>query len=115
MVFLLLSAVILYLRAEKTKKMLLRTPCDRYCDCEWCSMMCFIKRGYIWDRTAHSFVYGEDGRAMRTKKRACDWNPEGQEHPIMPGGFEAGKGYPKNGKHWKPMEETDERPESNTV
>ena len=95
---------------EKTKKMLLRSPCDRYCDCEWCSMMCFIKRGYIWDKTAHSFVYGEDGKAMRTKKRACDWNPEGQEHPIMPGGFGAGEGYVgSQGNHWRVKEAADDK------
>lgn len=94
---------------EKTKKMLLRTPCYRYCECEWCSMECFMRRGYIWDKTQHSFLHGEDGKAMRTKKRECDWNPDGPETPTMPGGFGAGEGYPKNGNHWKAKETEDDQ------
>lgn len=93
---------------EKTKKMILRAPCDRYCDCEWCSMVCFKRRGYIWDKAQHSFLHSkETGLALRTKKRECDWDPKEPETPIMPGGFGAGEGYPKKGEHWKPKEAAD--------
>lgn len=93
---------------EETKKMILRSPCDRYCDCEWCSMVCFKRRGYIWDETQHSFLHGEDGYALRTKKRACDWETE--EIPTMPGGFGAGEGYVgSKGNHWKAKEAADDK------
>ena len=93
---------------EKTKKMVLRTPCDRYCDCEWCSMECFLRRGYIWDKNQHCFLHNENGKAQRTKKKECDWEPE-NETPIMPGGFGAGEGYVgSKGNHWKAKEAADE-------
>lgn len=52
-----------------------RIPCNRPCNVEWCSMVCFKRRGYIWDKAAHSWVYGENGIALRTKARECDWEP----------------------------------------
>ena len=58
----------------------LRTPCDRHCDCEWCSMVCFKRRGYIWDKTQHSWVYDQNGKALRTKNRECDW----ESRPLTP-------------------------------
>lgn len=54
--------------------------CGYVCDVEWCSMVCFKRRGYIWDKKAHSWVYGSDGKALRTKTRECDWDPE----PAVP-------------------------------
>lgn len=51
----------------------LRIPCERYCDVEWCSFVCFQRRGYIWDKNQHSWIYDEKGKAVRTKKRECDW------------------------------------------
>ena len=71
---------------------LFRHPCERICDVEWCSMICFLRRGYIWDKSQHSFVYDENGIACRTVKRECDWDPEKKETPIMRGGFGAGEG-----------------------
>lgn len=91
--------------------MLLRIPCERYCDCEWCSMVCFKRRGYIWDKTQHCFLHGEDGLALRTKKRECDWETGKPETPIMPGGFGAGEGYPNHGKRWRPKEAADDKSE----
>lgn len=57
----------------KDDKKFLRIPCERFCDVEWCSMVCFKRRGYIWDANAHSWVYGPDGIALRLKNRECDW------------------------------------------
>ena len=66
-------------RVPDSKKSILRTPCDRYCDVEWCSMVCFKRRGYIWDKTQHSWVCGDNGKAMRAKNRECDWEPKEKE------------------------------------
>ena len=57
----------------------IRTPCDKRCDCEWCSFECFIRRGYIWDKSAHSWVYDGKGKAVRAKNRKCDWKTKGEE------------------------------------
>ena len=57
----------------------LRSPCDRRCDCEWGSMICFKKRGYIWDKSQHGWVRDINGIAMRTKNRQCDWEPNKRE------------------------------------
>lgn len=43
-------------------------PC-MYCDIEWCSAKCFIRRGYMWD-SLHRFVKGSDGKPLR--KRLSD-------------------------------------------
>lgn len=81
---------------------LFRHPCERICDVEWCSMICFLRRGYIWDKSQHSFLYDEHGMALRTGKKECDWDPHKPETPIMPGGFGAGEGVvhyaPRNTK-----------------
>lgn len=52
-----------------------RNPCERECECEWCSMICFLKRGYIWDKKEHSWVYDSNGQALRSKTRECNWEP----------------------------------------
>lgn len=46
-------------------------PC-MHCDVEWCSIICFIRRGYMWDRI-HRFVRGSDGKPLRKhlKDRTC--------------------------------------------
>lgn len=38
-------------------------PC-MYCDVEWCSLACLIRRGYIWDRVI-GFTRDENGKALR--------------------------------------------------
>ena len=38
-------------------------PC-MYCDVQWCSIKCFIRRGYIYDRV-HRFARGRDGKPLR--------------------------------------------------
>lgn len=35
-------------REINKKNEFLGEPC-MYCDVEWCSLVCFIRRGYIWD------------------------------------------------------------------
>ena len=65
---------------ELFKQYPLRMPCERHCDVEWCSMMCFKRRGYIWNKSQHSWVYDETGKALRTKNRECDWEP----HSLTP-------------------------------
>lgn len=46
-------------------------PCS-HCDVEWCSIMCFQRRGYMWDRI-HRFVKDGDGKPLRKhlKDRIC--------------------------------------------
>lgn len=46
-------------------------PCA-HCDVEWCSITCFIRRGYIWDKV-HRFVKDSDGKPLRKgiEQRNC--------------------------------------------
>ncbi len=46
-------------------------PC-MYCDVEWCSIKCFLKRGYMWDKV-HGFVRDEKGNAriLNIENREC--------------------------------------------
>lgn len=42
------------------------------CDVEWCSIICFQRRGYIWDR-AYRFAKDENGNKIRRayQQREC--------------------------------------------
>jgi len=46
-------------------------PC-MYCEVEWCSLACFIRRGYIWD-SMHGFAIDESGKRLRKsiENREC--------------------------------------------
>ena len=48
-------------------------PCGRFCDCEWGSLKCFYKRGYMRDPETKQWLKNEDGTCMRTHKRECDY------------------------------------------
>ena len=54
---------------EKNKS--LGEPCS-YCEVEWCSLACFIKRGYIWDKV-NRFAKDENGMKLRKsiENREC--------------------------------------------
>lgn len=49
-------------------------PC-MYCDVEWCSLACFIRRGYIWD-SVNRFSKDKNGKMLRKsiEKRECRKN-----------------------------------------
>ena len=51
------------LKSINTKNECLGEPC-MYCDVEWCSLLCFIRRGYLWDGV-HEFVRDGNGKALR--------------------------------------------------
>lgn len=46
-------------------------PCS-YCDVEWCSISCFLRRGYLWDKF-HRFIKGSGGKPLRRnlEERKC--------------------------------------------
>ena len=46
-------------------------PCV-HCDVEWCSIKCFIRRGYIWDKL-NRFAKDSSGKPLRRdiEKRDC--------------------------------------------
>lgn len=46
-------------------------PCS-HCDVEWCSISCFLRRGYLWDKL-HRFIKGSDGKPLRRnlEERKC--------------------------------------------
>lgn len=46
-------------------------PC-MYCNVEWCSLSCFLKRGYMWNKI-HGFIRNEKGEVLRTsiENREC--------------------------------------------
>lgn len=41
----------------------LGTDCEQ-CECQWCSIRCFRKRGYVWD-PFHRFMKHSDGTRFR--------------------------------------------------
>jgi hypothetical protein len=49
-----------------------RYHCNRFCDVEYCSKICFERRGQIWDKTEHKWVRNEDGTIMFSGHRSCD-------------------------------------------
>lgn len=51
----------------------LKTPCFRHCDVEWCSLSCFLKRGYI--RHDGKWVRNDKGEILISKTKECDWTP----------------------------------------
>ena len=51
----------------------LREPCGKFCDCEWGSLRCFYKRGYMRDPETKKFLRDEDGRPIRARKKECDY------------------------------------------
>ena len=56
----------------------LREPCHRHCDVAWCSLTCFLRRGYIVDKSTGKWARRADGKILRTKNRECDWKTAGE-------------------------------------
>ena len=58
-------------REINKKNECLGEPC-MYCDVEWCSLVCFIRRGYVWD-PMNRFIKNEDGLRLRipVEDRQC--------------------------------------------
>ena len=54
------------------KDMPYRFQCNRFCDVEWCSKICFERRGAVWDKSEHRWLRNEDGTLMFSGHRACD-------------------------------------------
>lgn len=54
-------------------------PCAS-CDVEWCSIKCFIRRGYIWDRV-NRFAKDKNGVKLRKplELRECKKTYEGEK------------------------------------
>lgn len=61
-------------RQPPTKETL-QMPCYRMCDVGWCSLACFLRRGYI--RHNEKWVRNENGDILISKNKECDWNPKG--------------------------------------
>lgn len=57
-----------------------RFQCRRFCDVEYCSRICFERRGQIWDKTEHKWVRNEDGTIMCSGRRSCDKGVEGMNY-----------------------------------
>ena len=54
----------------------IREPCKRPCDVEWCSKICFIRRGYMWNYGDWGWIKGKDGKPLVSKNKSCDWTPK---------------------------------------
>ncbi len=54
-----------------SKNKSLGEPC-MYCDVEWCSLVCFLRRGYMWDEV-NRFIKGDNGKPLRksAESREC--------------------------------------------
>ena len=54
-----------------------RQPCGRLCDIEWCSIICFERRGQIYDRVHKEWLKDENGKPLiRKVQKICDWTPK---------------------------------------
>jgi hypothetical protein len=63
------------------QKETLQMPCYRMCDVEWCSLACFLRRGYI--RHDGKWVRNDKGEILISKNKECDWTPkEKSKEPI---------------------------------
>lgn len=51
----------------------LRIPCYRHCVSEWCSLNCFLKRGYT--RYKNQWVRDRYGNIIISEHKECDWTP----------------------------------------
>ena len=51
----------------------LRTPCNRMCDVEWCSKVCFERRGYIWDKFKREWAKDNAGNCLISNHCECDY------------------------------------------
>lgn len=49
-------------------------PCNRICSVGWCSLACFLMRGYMRGPDA-KWLRDDDGRIMMENNPACDWEP----------------------------------------
>lgn len=49
-------------------------PCDRVCDVGWCSLACFLRRGYLRGPD-QKWLRNENGEILRENHPVCDWNP----------------------------------------
>lgn len=58
------------------KKLEFRTPCNRMCDVEWCSKICFERRGYIWDKCKREWVKDIHGKCLISSTVECDYKPK---------------------------------------
>lgn len=54
----------------------LKCPCMRMCDVEWCSLSCFLRRGYM--RHDGKWLRNDKGEILKSNKKECDWTPKGE-------------------------------------
>lgn len=58
-----------------------REPCGRRCPVAWCSLKCFLRRGYVEDRSAdsrHRWARDDKGNILISNNKDCDWVPKGE-------------------------------------
>ena len=56
-----------------------RYPCRRRCPVEWCSLQCFLRRGYIEDKSGTQrtrWARDDKGNILISKNKDCDWVPK---------------------------------------
>ena len=54
-----------------------RHPCRRRCPVEWCSLKCFLMRGYVRDPQTQKWARNDKGEIIITNDKLCDWEPKG--------------------------------------
>lgn len=57
----------------------LRTPCNRMCEVEWCSKVCYEKRGYMWDKYSRGWIRDKQDKCLIRDKKDCDWEPKKEQ------------------------------------
>lgn len=56
-----------------------RFQCMTNCDVEWCSLICFERRGAIYDRVERKFCRDEHGNLLKANHRTCSKGVYGSE------------------------------------
>jgi len=57
-----------------------REPCHRPCDVEWCSLVCFIRRDYMYNGQNRGWIKDENGNVLIKSRKPCDWEPKEEEN-----------------------------------
>ena len=50
-------------------------PCNMACEVEWCSRICFEKRGNLWNYKGREWLRNKNGEILKRSNPECKWKP----------------------------------------
>lgn len=57
-------------------EMEVQMPCNRKCSCAFGSILCFEKRGQMYDRIHREWCKDDSGKPLVRDTKECDWKPK---------------------------------------